>query len=230
MTRNGLARLPWLDRLTERDRSALMIGALLVGPALAWVAGVRPYRAALSETKDLVAAERGLLVRERALIESAPTLLHQLDKARTKAERAERRLVTAANPALAEAELTDYLEATAASSRVLLEEIRSVQPERGQEPPAGLEPLRLAVRGESDLEGVLTFLEAVETSPLLLRIEGLSVEPVMERPERRGDDDDAPPPPARPTGVVDFTIVLQAFTGPGEDTEPATAGTREERP
>lgn len=206
-------RLAW-ERLSARDRRAVTLGLTLVVPALLWVAGVRPYRASLTEARDQVAVERALLERERELLGSAPLLRRELRKARARADEAERRLVSAANTALAEAELIDYLETVAALSRVLLEEVRTVAPGRDEVAPEGLQPVRLAVRGESDLEGVLTFLETIETNPLLLRIGGLTIQPVMERPPRR--DDDEPAPPARPTGVVELGVVVEAYAKPVE--------------
>lgn len=206
-------RLGW-DRLSARDRRALTVGLALVVPALLWVAGVRPYRASLADTRDQVAAEGTLLERERELLGSAPVIRRALRKARARADEAERRLVSAANTALAEAELIDYLETVAALSRVLLEEVRTVAPGRDEVAPEGLQPVRLAVRGESDLEGVLTFLETIETNPLLLRIGGLTIQPVMERPPRRGEDE--PAAPARPTGVVELGVVVEAYAKPVE--------------
>lgn len=201
------------DRLSGRDRRAVVMGLGVVVPAFAWVGVIRPYRGYVSQGADRIAAERSALERERELIESAPRIEHALEKARTRAVEAEGRLVrAAANSALAEAELVDYLETVAALSRVLLEEVRTVDPPRGAVAPAGLVPVRLAIRGESDLEGILSFLETVETNELLLRIHALTLEPVLERPERRSDD--APPAPARPTGVVEMGVVVEGYASP----------------
>jgi hypothetical protein len=57
------------------------------------------------------------------------------------------------------------------------------------------------VRGESDLEGVLTFLQRVENSPLLLRVAELSIEP---QTAGKGED-------RNPTGVVQFTMIVEAY-------------------
>lgn len=214
-----------LDRLSSRDRRAVTLGLLVVVPGLLWMTVVRPYRAALSSARDQVAAERALLERERALLASGPRVLHELGKARRRAEGSEERLVSAANTALAEGELIDYLETVAALSRVLLEEIRTVPPPRGEVAPVGLQPLRLAVRGESDLEGILTFLETIETNPLLLRIGGLTLEPEMERAQRRNGE--GAPSPARPTGVVELGVVLEAYARPVDSDGPETDGSDE---
>jgi hypothetical protein len=57
------------------------------------------------------------------------------------------------------------------------------------------------VRGESDLEGVLTFLQRVESSPILLRIVELTIEPMYD-----GDRDERVA-----TGVVTFAMVVEAY-------------------
>lgn len=209
------ARLPVLDafaRLSYRDRRAIAVGLLIVVPAALWLFAVKPYRAALAGVRERIAAERALLEREEALLAAAPALPARLDEAALAAERAETGLVRAANAPLAEAELTEYLENMAGLSRVLLQEIRGDAPDPRAEPePLDLQRIRLSVQGESDLEGVMTFLHRVENSPLLLRTVALSIEPVMERQTQRRRDDDAPPAPPRPTGVMRFALVVEGF-------------------
>lgn len=190
-----------LRTISGRDRRAVVIGLAVLLPALLWVSAVRPYRAAMSSLNDRVETERALLEREEALIAAAPDLPGLAGQARERSARATERLVSAANMPLAEAEVTAFLQDVALLSRVLLQEVRSVEPPRGEEEPTGaLRPLRLAVRGESDLEGVLTFLQRLETSPLLLRIAELSIEPSVQRGEE-----------ARADGAVRIDIILHAF-------------------
>ncbi len=57
-----------LNGLTPRDRRAILVGLGILLPAVAYVLGVRPYRAALEGVRDRVAAERELLTRELALL------------------------------------------------------------------------------------------------------------------------------------------------------------------
>jgi hypothetical protein len=203
-----------LDRLSARDRRAVRLGLMVLVPAVLWVAIVRPYRTSLAELHDRIAAERALLAREEALVADREALPPALAAAEDETMRTELRLVRAQNAPLAEAELTTFLQDVAGLSRVLLQELRGVEPEpaAASSESNGLVPIRLAVRGESDLEGVMTFLHRVETSPLLLRVVELSIEPVLEQPRRarRRSDDDPPPEPLQ-TGVVAFAIVLQAY-------------------
>lgn len=195
--------------LAPRDRRAILIGLAILLPAVVYVLGVKPYRAALAEIGDLVSAERDLLVRERQLLASAEDLPGEIQEAQEAAGHFGDRLVRASSQVLAEGVLSGLLEASAARSRVLLEEIRGGELGRGEEPPPGLTVLRLHLRGESDLEGVLTFLDEIEKNQLLLRVNGLALEPEVARPD--SDDDENGSQNPIPTGVVEFQLIVDGF-------------------
>jgi len=199
-----------LNGLALRDRRAIFLGLGLLLPAAVWVLGVKPYRAALENVRDRVVVEKGLLVRELALLETAPTLPEKIRRAEAEAAVFEDRLVRAASGVLAEGELTDFLEESAFRSRVLLEEIRGGELGRGEEPPPGLSVVRLHLRGESDLEGVLTFLDEIEKGRLLLRVRGLALEPEVSRPAS-ADESNTNNTEAVPTGVVGFQLIVDGF-------------------
>ena len=146
-----------LNGMASRDRRAVLLGLGILLPAMAYVLGVKPYRAALEGVRDRVIAEQELLSRELALLSDGPTLPGELQQAEAQAAVFEDRMVRAASGVLAESELTDFLEGSAFRSRVLLEEIRGGELGRGEEPPPGLSVVRLHLRGESDLEGSLLF-------------------------------------------------------------------------
>ncbi len=198
-----------LSGMAPRDRRAILIGLSILLPAVVYMLGVRPYRAALGEVRDRVAAERELLGRELALLVTSPTVPGQLAQAEARAAVYEDRMVQAASGVLAEREVTDFLEESASRSRVLLEEIRGGELGRGEEPPPGLSVVRLHLRGESDLEGVMVFLAEIEKSRLLLRIRGLALEPQVARPESNNDENTNRTPV--PTGVVEFQLIVDGF-------------------
>jgi hypothetical protein len=213
-----------LNALSSRDRRALRVGMMFVLPALAYVGAVKPYRAALLEARNSVAAERQLLDRELALIAAQKQLPATLADKRRNMRHAEGMLVKAANLTSAETHVTELLEQIASLSRVLLQEVRAAPvTSREQKAPEGMQPLRLAVRGESDLEGVVTYLQRIEQSPLMLRIQELSIErapPPRTQPARgRG----ARPGPQPQLNVMLFTVVVEAYA-------PATLSTAEELP
>jgi hypothetical protein len=199
-----------LAGLNPRDRRAILLGLGILLPAVAYVLGVKPYRTALEGVRDRVDAEQELLARELALLEAAPTLPEELQRAEAEAAVFEERMVRAASGVLAEGELTDFLEGSAFRSRVLLEEIRTGELGRGEEPPPGLSVVRLHLRGESDLEGVLTFLDEIEKSRLLLRVRGLGLEPELSRPNSDNDENSGNGNPV-PTGVVEFQLIVDGF-------------------
>jgi hypothetical protein len=178
--------------LSPRDRRALVLGLLLLGPVLGWIGIVRPWQGVLASFTESSEAEEGVLVRERALLLEAPTLPARLADARAQLVRKESRLVRSANPALAEAELVGLVEELARDSRALFLEARSVALGVREEPPEGLVPIRLNVRVESDFEGILDFLHALESDPLLIRVVGLSMQ--------AGD-----------SGVMNFMAVIEAY-------------------
>lgn len=198
-----------LGGLKSRDRRAILMGLGILLPAAFYVLAWKPYRAALEEARDRVAAEQELLTRELEVLENSGTLQEDIQLARAEAEVHEEKLVRAVSGVLAEAELTDFLESSAFRSRVLLEEIRGGELGRGEEPPPGLSVVRLHLRGESDLEGVLTFLDEIEKSRLLIRIRGLALEPEVARPE--SDNEDGGNRTAVPTGVVEFQLIVDGF-------------------
>lgn len=204
--------LSFLRQLAPRDRRALLLGAGVMIPALSYALVVRPLRSTLADVQARIEAERSLLSRERTLLAKAPRFPIAIEEAEESARRFEERLLHASSTVLAEAELTEFLEEAAVRNRVLLEEIRSGALARGEEPPAGLEVIRLHLTGESDLEGVLEFLDELEKARLVLRIRGLALDPVIERAGAgRGDSEVREPVP---TGVLDFRLEVDGFTIP----------------
>lgn len=201
-------RLPGLDawrRLPARDRRAVRIGLMIIVPSAIVVLGVRPYRAALGEAQERITIERDALARETELLGDADMLPSRIREMEREAEAVDLRLLDAASLVLAEAELTDLLESRAVASRVLLREIESVAPPRGEAPPPGAETLRLRIEGESDMEGVLTFLDGLESAMVFIRVRGLAIDPVVSRPQ--GDQQRAP----EPTGVVEFQLIIESY-------------------
>jgi hypothetical protein len=78
---------------------------------------------------------------------------------------------------LAEATVTQAIQDRARQSQALLLEARSVARDPLAPAPAGLISIRLNIRVESDFEGILDFVYALEADPLLLRVFAFSIEP-----------------------------------------------------
>jgi len=175
--RLGVTRLVERFRaLNSRDRRALLIGALLLLPPLLWIGVVRPWMGAVAETRETILQEEELLARERSLLIRGPSLPADLTEARLTLRRKEARLLQSANAALAEATIAKTIEEMARANNTLLLEVRGTVRPANEPTPPGLLPLRLNVRVESDFQGLLGFLHAMETDPLLIRLIGFSME------------------------------------------------------
>jgi hypothetical protein len=187
-----------MTRLTDRDRRALRLGALVLLPALLWVWGVQPYRTALGDARAQLLAQRLELARERALLDDGGRgrlLLAAVDSA---SRAAEPRTFAARDDMLASAELAGYLSRTARASRVWLREA-DTRPAAAL--PSGVRVLQVEIRAESDLEGILSFLQALERGERLVRVERLAV----TRPDGGDEEDDG-------AQALRLTATVQGFT------------------
>lgn len=184
----------WMRRLSPQDRRAILLGLLVVIPALGWVGAVRPWWHRVQTTREALDTEWTLLERERKLLEDAPSLPDLIGSTDLALRRKQARLVRYPNTALAEAAIAGHLEESAAANRVLLLEARGLQPAPQEMPMGGLRPIRLQVRAESDFEGILNFLNSLEGDPLLLSITALSIRP---------EDD---------PGVMTIEAIIEAYT------------------
>jgi hypothetical protein len=219
--------------LSSRDRRAVLLGFAVLVPALLWVGVVRPYLGALEDLSERAVSERALLEREAELLRDAPGFPDRLRAARAAVDRWDARLVRSSNLALAEAEVTALLEEVARERRVLLQEVRAAGGASVDDAPAGLRPIRLSVRGESDFEGILGFVHGMEEDPLLLRIVGFSMEalPAGAAPAGGGGGGQgagAGGAGGSRSGVMSFMVIVEAFA-PEEATGVAANSNGEER-
>ena len=169
--------------MTPRERRTVIFGALILLPALGYIWVVRPYRAALSDTREQLLTERETLARERAAIATArqnPELQHIADSAMRSMRP---RLFEGKDDVMASAELAAYVGDVAQGARVWLQDA-------GTRPavPAGdgVRTLRVEIRAESDLLGTLMFLQGLERGDKLVRIDRLDIARSV-----RGDEKDA---------------------------------------
>ena len=184
--------------LAPRERRTVIIGLLLVVPALLWIYGVRPYRAALAEARAEVAAQRDLLARELALLEDAERYPAAYRIADSALVRAAPRLFDESDDVLATARLTSYVAGQALGSRVLLQEAEAQSTQRTRD---GIRRLQIEIRAESDTEGVLRFLSALERGTKLIVVDRISLTR-EERTQMKGK-------PA--VGVLVLTATVSGF-------------------
>ncbi len=158
--------------LSPRDRRALMLGAFVLLPSLFFVWGVKPYLASLSEARDFLSVERAALSRERAAVTAAQRNPGMQRLADSLMRAMSPRLFAGRDDVMATAELVSHLGAVAEEHNVWLQNATTRPAEIGD---AGVRTLHVALRAESDLEGVLRFLQALERGEKLLRVERIDI-------------------------------------------------------
>ncbi|HEU4628955.1 MAG TPA: type II secretion system protein GspM [Gemmatimonadaceae bacterium] len=177
-------------RLSDRDRRALRLGALVLLPALLWVWAVRPYLDALGAARDRLAIEREALARERALLDGEPALAAAYRAADSAYTEAEATLFSSPDDLLASAELATYVARAARDSHVWL---READTRPATHSPAGVRTLQMEVRAESDLEGLGRFLQALERGPRLVRVASVSIQDAAGEGDEAAEGDGARP-------------------------------------
>jgi type II secretion system (T2SS) protein M len=169
--------------MSPRDRRAVLLGAVLLAPALFYIWGIKPYIAALDDTRQQLAIERDALSRERAAIAAArknPELQHLADSAMRAMTP---RLFEGRDDVMASAELASFLGEMARTRHVWLQDAATRPAVLS---PSGVRTLRVEIRAESDLQGVLSLLQALETGPKLVRVERLDLSRQPNRSEEGG--------------------------------------------
>ena len=168
--------------MSPRERRTVVIGAAIVLAGFAVIWG-RMYRDALGNARDELATERATLARERAAVAMAR---HnpQLQRVADSAMRSMRpRLFEGKDDVMASAELASYVGDVARGARVWLADAGTRPATPASE---GVRTLRVEIRAESDLQGVLLFLQGLERGDKLLRIDRLDISHAA-----RSDEQDA---------------------------------------
>lgn len=163
-----------LGRLNSRDRRALLLGAWLLGPALAYIWIVKPATADFVDAKERLLSERDLLLRERALLATAPDLPVSMARADSAVAQAQTRLFPGSDPVSATATLARHVTERAARHRVLVQGSEARNPEALDQ-----ELLRLVVevRAIGDLAGITAWLADLEEGARLVDITDLRITP-----------------------------------------------------
>jgi hypothetical protein len=151
----------------------LRTGLLILAPLVALKLLILPFVHALGAARDQLNTERGLLRRELALLEDTKRYPVVLEAAEGRAKTEIPRLFRGADELSATAALSYYASEQARRTRVLVEQIdaRPAVPAGG-----GLRRLEVSLRMQSDLSGVLSWLDALERGPRLVRVEQIAIE------------------------------------------------------
>jgi hypothetical protein len=164
--------------LSARDRRALAIagvGAILM---LGWTLALAPYLEAVGHARDRLDAERELLAREQQLLSEAGAYPALWEAGAGRLLELAPRLFGGESDGAAGAALAGYLQGAARAERVY---IHQVEPLPTADTGGGITALTVRLRGESDLEGILGFLDALEAGPKLIRIAQLQIDRAAPR-------------------------------------------------
>jgi len=203
-----------LATMNSRDRRALLLGLALLGPALGYIWGVKPLLASFNRTRDQIFQQRQLLAQEMAAVTAArqnPDLKRVADSAMRATEP---RLFEGRDDVQASAELASHLTDVAQRSELLLQSAAT----RPTVLSNGIRSLRVEIRGESDIRGVLEFLQNLESGEKLLRVDRLDISRSMAASDIEGVE-----PLAVAATIVGFAIPDSASTN-GPSSAPARGG------
>lgn len=201
-----------MPALGPRDRRAVLIGAAVLAPAFAWTFAVAPYLAAVADAGDRLALERRLLRGELELLASASAYPEAFDAGAERLLAAAPRLMAGDDEGAAAAALAGYVRRLA---QVGTANLTRVEPAAAYDAGGGVRALPVGVTGETDLEGLLTFLQLLESGPKLVHVQELRLE-AAAAPSAGGEAYSAAPafyaPAAAPPEVITFRFTAVAFT------------------
>lgn len=170
-------------RISARERRVIAVGAATVAMALVWTFAIGPYLARVGSLADRLERERRLLRRELALIAT-------VDSQSAVYETGAERLLTIAPRLLSGdregAMLQAYVDELVDGRPIYIE---SMQPVTIDTAGPSLTRYSLRLSGETDLEGLLMLLSALEHGPKLVHVRDLRMNvPAngggLEEPER----------------------------------------------
>lgn len=204
-----------LSTLRPRDRRALLLGCLAL-VAYATFLGIRGYASSLGQAREQLATERELLARELGMLQGADVAEERLQLAAARFATRSEAMFAAADSLAAVSELSAYLQDVARESRVHVEHVES---RSSSAETSGLVTLIVALRGRSDLRGIVDFMNAVRESENLIRVEQLSI----SRLPGSGTRDPDAASPAPDVQVLEFSALMSGYALPADPTPPAEA-------
>jgi Type II secretion system (T2SS), protein M subtype b len=169
----------WLQSLSERDRRAVRLLIVAMIAVALFVFVIRPYVRTTAVLREDMATQARLLTRERSLVAAMNTYAPRLDRVEVVMRREAPRLFRSPDDVSGTAALASYVTDRASPARVL---VRQIETRPTDSTIAGLSGLTVELRAEGDLEGVMTFLRALESGPRLVRVERLTLERVENAP------------------------------------------------
>jgi hypothetical protein len=159
--------------LSSRDRRAVGIAAVSAALVLGWTTVGAPYLEAVGQARERLDAARELVAREQLLLAEADVYPTLWEAGAGRLLALAPRLFAGDSDGAAAAALAGYLQTAARGHRVYLHQ---TEPLPTADAGGGVTTLTVRVRGESDLEGILGFLDAIEAGPRLVRVAQLQID------------------------------------------------------
>jgi hypothetical protein len=165
--------------ISASERRTVRFMLLLLIPALVYRLGVVPYRAALSSAREQLAAAQDALTRERSAVQTARRNPALRDLTDTLMRAAAPRLFAGDDDVIASAQLASYVGDLAQQLHVWVQDAAT----RPTLASTGVRTLHVEVRAESDLQGILAWLQGLERGDKLVSIERLDISRALSSPE-----------------------------------------------
>jgi Type II secretion system (T2SS), protein M subtype b len=158
--------------LSAGERRTIMRSVMLLLPFAIYFLGVKPYRKTYADAQERLATERDALARERGAVATArrnPELQHMTDSS---LKAMEPRLFEGTDDVIASSDLSAYVGEVARANHVWVQDGAT---RTATSTTPGVRTLHVEVRGESDLRGILSFLDALQHGDKLVRIDRLDI-------------------------------------------------------
>jgi len=158
--------------ISERDRRTLTIGAVLLIGGVGYVKGLKPYREAYADASAQLADGRNALAKEQAEVAAAqknPMLQHVADSAM---DAMGQRLFIGKDSVAASDALAQYLKVIATEAHAYLSQRRT---QGTTTLPTGVRVLRVQITAQSDIQGMIAFLDSVEHGDHLVCVEKMQM-------------------------------------------------------
>jgi hypothetical protein len=159
-------------RLSASERRTIVRSIVVVIPVAIYFLGVRPFHNALGDARERLVVERDALSRERGAVATArrnPELQHLTDSV---LHAMEPKLFEGRDDVMTSSELAAYLGDAAFDSHVWMQDA-STKPVTTSK--TGVRTLHVEIRAESDFQGILAFLNALEHGEKFVRIERIDL-------------------------------------------------------
>ena len=169
--------------LASRDRRALRLGMFVAVPVVAHALVVRPYVAAVRQSRERILDQRNLLEREERLAADLPAIRSQFERAAAATRLVRPRTYVASDSVLAAAAFgRDVTEAlTEAGLAVQRIEMRDSVARFGS-----LQEFAVDVRAQGDFEAILNALARLEGHARLIHVSRLAIERLGDGAPGRG--------------------------------------------